>query len=55
MEPNNPDKYYIATGVSMVIDGKHVKAQVKKWYDEEEKVFKEKILSYTRDSRYGEE
>jgi hypothetical protein len=39
----------------MVVDGKHVLAQVKKWFDVEEGKYMEKIMSYDIDRTYIEE
>jgi len=45
MEPNNPDKYYIYIG-TIEVDGKKGYGKVKRWYDEEEKKYKERVLSF---------
>lgn len=45
MEPTSPDKYYIVSG-KVEVDGKKGKGKIKKWWDEEEKEFKEKVLAF---------
>jgi hypothetical protein len=52
MEPQNPERYFIAHKVKMLIEGKHVKAEIKKWFDTETQKYEEKILSYEEDSTY---
>ena len=45
MEPQNPDKYY-EVQETKVVDGKIRKTKVKKWFDAEERIWKEKIISF---------
>ena len=45
MEPNNPDRFYEYIG-PMELDGKRGKGKIKKWFDDEEKEWKEKVLSF---------
>jgi len=45
MEPENPDKYYELVETK-VVDGKIRKTKVKRWLDDEDKCWKEKIISF---------
>lgn len=47
-EPNNPDRCYEYVG-TIEVDGKKGKGKVKKWWDDEEKKFVEKVLSFEED------
>lgn len=44
-EPVNPDKFYVFEG-TIEVDGKKGYGKVKKWYDEEEKKFKERVIAF---------
>ena len=48
MEPINPDKFFEFTG-RIEVDGKKGYGKVKKWFDEEEGEFMEKVLSFKED------
>jgi len=45
VEPTSPEKFYIVIG-TVEVDGKKGMGKVKKWYDDEEKQYKERILAF---------